>query len=435
MLASLCDIGNAQKSPPIVTKSPRVLAEFDVSTDAGWLTLPVKIRGNEFRFVVDTGSAACIFDRRLRHLLGNELRREVANVFGRRREFPVFESPPFTAGEVAFKPRLGAACQDLDGLMPGAPDVDGFIGIDALADKTFTIDFDSGKLRFLDRANSTYGTPCPLVVFRDRRNPEMTTEMFAVSATLSVSETELFMLRNRPRDEMLIIDTGMMGLGSVALRSSLFDEMLASNDIRRFRQGDATAEGLAGRVEMKAARIPFFRLEGFAHEDLTAYQNGDDSEWGNMIGLEYLSRYVVTFDFPNRTLYLNPGKQFNRADGYPLSGIFLVRKGGATVVGKVAAHSPAAKAGIRAGDQILSVDRLDASKESLFAIGRQFTWPGKRRVKILRDGARHEVELILEHLDQEAPLPEPPDGPTPEPAKPTKRRVTDKPGRSTNRSR
>jgi C-terminal processing protease CtpA/Prc len=88
----------------------------------------------------------------------------------------------------------------------------------------------------------------------------------------------------------------------------------------------------------------------------------------NALGLPYLSRYVVTLDFPGKAVYLKEGQRYGEADRDDMSGIWLVDRGGRKVVVDVFPGSPAQEAGIRTGDAILGIDGHNADNMSLFEL-------------------------------------------------------------------
>src|SRR5260370_42500102 len=84
------------------------------------------------------------------------------------------------------------------------------------------------------------------------------------------------------------------------------------------------------------------------------------------MGLGFLSRVIVTIDFPAQKLYLRKGKQFERPDRPDASGLHILRKGEAAVVHSVDPESPGASAGLRAGDVLLQAGALRAREAALF---------------------------------------------------------------------
>jgi len=137
-------------------------------------------------------------------------------------------------------------------------------------------------------------------------------------------------------------------------------------------------------------RIPRFALGSRQTQDL-AFVRGDD----NLLGLAYLSRYKITFDFPNRVLYSRAGKAFDKPDPTDVSGLHLLRKEGATIVGRVDSDSAAEASGLEEDDIILAVDGLDADPTSLTDLRRVFR-KGNRTVDVTYERHGHRLETTIE---------------------------------------
>jgi C-terminal processing protease CtpA/Prc len=98
------------------------------------------------------------------------------------------------------------------------------------------------------------------------------------------------------------------------------------------------------------------------------------------LGLPFLSRHIVTFDFPNDKVYFKKSKEFNKVDETDMSGLHLLRISNKTVVHSVDEDSPARKAGIRAKDIILKVENKDASEYGMWELRRLLMSGDKKKV-------------------------------------------------------
>ena len=132
-------------------------------------------------------------------------------------------------------------------------------------------------------------------------------------------------------------------------------------------------------------------MEGFRHADLIFSTSG----W-NVLGLNYWSRYVTTFDFPGQAIYLKKGARFDQPDTHDLSGLTVVRAGGRTTVVVVDNGTPTAGAGIRPGDVILKVNGTNAGDMTLTAIRRHLAARGAKVSLVLsRVGKEQEAVVAL----------------------------------------
>jgi hypothetical protein len=130
----------------------------------------------------------------------------------------------------------------------------------------------------------------------------------------------------------------------------------------------------------------------FAHRHLYFGQSQS-----NLLGLHYLSRYIVTLDFPNQRMYLRKGKRFDQLDLRDQSGLHILRLDGSTVVQVVDAGSPAARAGIEPRDVLLQLGDYDAEKTKIHVLRQQLAREGATvRLRLLRGCQFREVALKLD---------------------------------------
>jgi C-terminal processing protease CtpA/Prc len=77
-----------------------------------------------------------------------------------------------------------------------------------------------------------------------------------------------------------------------------------------------------------------------------------------LLGYSFLKHYRIALDFPRGLLWLDPsrGDVRDRLDEYSHPGLQLESVGEAVRIFAVAEGSPAARAGIRAGDELVAID-------------------------------------------------------------------------------
>lgn len=121
-----------------------------------------------------------------------------------------------------------------------------------------------------------------------------------------------------------------------------------------------------------------------------------------LLGYSFLRRFRIVCDYPHRVLWLDPVVGFHDDHPYEHShaGIQLERRDGAVRVMSVARPSPAQRAGIRAGDEVIAIDRLQAAKASLTDLGHSMEGkPGTLfSVKIRRDDRERLYRLRRQRL-------------------------------------
>src|SRR5262249_50965082 len=63
-------------------------------------------------------------------------------------------------------------------------------------------------------------------------------------------------------------------------------------------------------TKLDHGKLSGLRLCGFHHRELV-FAAGGTGPVSTILGLEYLVRYVMTFDFPHNSLYLHPASHFH----------------------------------------------------------------------------------------------------------------------------
>ncbi|HLY03598.1 MAG TPA: aspartyl protease family protein [Candidatus Cybelea sp.] len=119
---------------------------------------------------------------------------------------------------------------------------------------------------------------------------------------------------------------------------------------------------------------------------------------GANIGGNLLRRFTITFDYNNATMALVPNAALNDPDVYERSGLFLIRRGGVTVVADSRPGTPAANAGIVKGDAVASVDGSPVDGMSLSQIRDIFSQPAGTVVTLQltsKSGAQRTVKFTL----------------------------------------
>jgi predicted metalloprotease with PDZ domain len=141
------------------------------------------------------------------------------------------------------------------------------------------------------------------------------------------------------------IDTGANATGY--LKSRMFRKIITEESPKTSSVFVQTLSGIQRRGEMRLADLSVGPLK---YRDLI-FTEGSEPR----LGLSFLSRHIVTFDFPNSKIYFREGNKFNRTDETDMSGLHLYRISGEVVAYSVDDGSPACKAGIKALDVILKI--------------------------------------------------------------------------------
>jgi hypothetical protein len=236
---------------------PKLPAELAINHGAGrgsLLVVPVRLEGGEeLPFVLDTGSSFTLLDKSLEPKLGKRAGTASVQSWGVTNEWPVFAAPrlylggaPLITGEQV----VSHDCKEMRS-DSGQP-VMGMLGIDCLKHYCFQLDFAAGRIRFLE--------------------PEH------VNATQLGKAFPIVWTGGRP---FVHHDGLVAGIGTDSLIDTGFDS-------------DGVIAELGPGTSYFAERV----WGGATYTNLLL------GTGGNVLGLRFLARHLVTLDFLNGTMYL-----------------------------------------------------------------------------------------------------------------------------------
>jgi len=131
---------------------------------------------------------------------------------------------------------------------------------------------------------------------------------------------------------------------------------------RKRREVEVEGGGVGGGFTATLCRLDSLTLGPYTWTDpvaaLALHTRGGigSQEISGNIGNSVLERFKCTFDYPDRTLYLEPGRRFGERDGVSRFGALFARFGPHVIAGNILAGSAAYEAGLRWYDEILAVD-------------------------------------------------------------------------------
>lgn len=132
-----------------------------------------------------------------------------------------------------------------------------------------------------------------------------------------------------------------------------------------------TSWGLGGPSRGTVARVKRMRLGPIAIDnvvvDMSRQTQGvlSHAAPSGSVGSGLLKRFTVTFDYLRQRIYFAPTTQSAMADRYDRSGLWINQTPGGFKIVDIVARSPAADAGLREGDTIVTVDGAPAASLSL----------------------------------------------------------------------
>jgi Aspartyl protease/PDZ domain len=166
-------------------------------------------------------------------------------------------------------------------------------------------------------------------------------------------------------------------------------------------------EGLGGPETAYFVRSETVSLGGIEVHDVvtelledTGGIGADGEESGN-VGTGILKQFNITFDYPHHMLYFDKNANFGRPDLFNRSGLAIQLKPEGIIVASVLKDSPAEKARIRSGDQIIAIDGLSGNQINA---GRLFDVFWKQpcgtvvRLRIRHLGETRDVRITLRDI-------------------------------------
>jgi membrane-associated protease RseP (regulator of RpoE activity) len=152
-------------------------------------------------------------------------------------------------------------------------------------------------------------------------------------------------------------------------------------------------------LRLKAFEVGEHRLESPV-STLTLSQGGAlgvGAKYDCILGAEILRRFLVTFDYKSKRMWLEPSPALTEPFEVDHAGILLKSEGNDFldfVVYEVVPESPAAEAGLRKDDEILELDDVDLASMTLDILRKRFRRGGKPwRIKVRRGGETLEVTV------------------------------------------
>jgi hypothetical protein len=370
---SLVRPGHADDPQPAAVDA-NVIARFEVASDGDCLLLPVTFKGNTYRFLLDTGATYNFFDPSL-SLGGATETIELETPAGLTKT-KVIPAPEATVDNLSLRTAEPAIVQDLSRFRQvGGDDIRGVVGMSFLGRHVVRIDFDRGEVLFLKSAPADSGDSLPLAY--ERGSPVVVGELPGWGK------------------EIFCIDTGDIGRDAGNLTPPTVDGLVKTGVVRVV--GSSLYESVAGTSTQRVSRVKSLQLGAISCTNALFGESRITS-----LGLGFLSRFVLTFDFPHNTLYLKKGKRFDQPYAHDRSGLHILRQDGKTVVHSLDKGSPAETAGFKAGDVLVQVGEVKAEQTSMFQLRGLFHRESRDLPVRVRRGEKETV-LTLDLRARELP--------------------------------
>jgi len=288
----------------IKSAAPEILAEFEYSGSTNRVFLPVEFQGQVYQFGLDTGTSNTVFDIRFRDNLGKPFlwpipfTTSVLLADGRKVKGESYPAPKAKIGPLKLKGSPFVAVIDCNLTGGGSP---GIIGMDFLKKYVVQIDYDSKKVTFF-KGKREFDL---LSMFKPKENKHPEWGEPVPLKTKLFSEYH-YHIEGSFFDDIetdFLIDSGW-GLPD-ALNKNVLERIYSyiTHGVKDVNTSSYIVEHLNDEKEL----IESFSVGSLEYKNKVFLKNDY-----SVLGRDFLSRHIVTFDFPNNIMYLKKGKNFDK---------------------------------------------------------------------------------------------------------------------------
>lgn len=197
----------------------------------------------------------------------------------------------------------------------------------------------------------------------------------------------------------LIFDTG------AGLNLLLSEEFVNENNLLKKNKPTyyVKTEGLGGQKLMKLCTIKMLTVGKYKFRNVPTMIFEDDFNVtnfpvnGGIIGNDILRRFNLIINYPDFCIHLQPNSYFSEPFDYTYTGLSIFLIDNKVVVFDVINDSPAAKAGLKEGDQIFAINDVYTGTLNAYKSALQNS-NNKVKIIIVRNGKPQEITLIVKNI-------------------------------------
>lgn len=262
--------------------------------------------------------------------------------------------------------------------------IDGMIGYQWLARFLTTIDYAGGKITFAMPGTQTpLRGPGTIAFYLDNSIPRIPITIEGVTTDGEV-------------------DTGSRAALTIGAPFAAAHPKIAA--LTKTAPG-VDGFGVGGPSFARLGRVPTLQIGPFTLRSAIAafgvQQKGAFADPFNPanLGGGIWKHFTVSFDYAHQVMMLRKNAEFGKPFSYDRSGMFLIDKNGAYTVISAMAATPAASAGLRAGDVITAVNGAAASRYTLAQLRSLLSAPAGTVLHLHLRGAKGERDVTLTLAD------------------------------------
>lgn len=369
----LLNTNNLRAQEEFVEPPSRVLTRIPITQVTGGVVI-IKAQLDNFpdtlNFILDSGSSGISLDSSIvaafnlkpepsdKTIRGIAGIKKVGFLYNRKLKFP-----GLTVDSLNFHVNDYSALSSVYGER-----VDGIIGYSLLIRYIIKLDYDSLKMEICTKGSIRYPKGGYLIK--------------PILNTLPVQNA-------RVRDEFTYNARFLHDIGAGVCLMLSQDFVEDSILIRKKRKlYPKEGEGIGGKVAMNMTVVKELKFGPYRFRNIPTYIFQDDYNvtsypfLGGLIGNDIFRRFNVVFNYAKRDIHLVPNTHFREPFDYSYSGIELYYVDNRIIIGDVAKSSPADRAGIMEGDEVIGVNNNLSQNFGQYKIALQAT--GERVKMTLR---------------------------------------------------
>jgi hypothetical protein len=295
---------------------PSLPPEVAMNAEAGHDDLYVNLRledGEELLFVLDTGCVQTTLHHSLEPKLGQRLGTKKSKwAFYEKDDVGTYPAPKLYLNGTPLV--MGKRVETADLKPHSDPRVKGVLGMDCLRHYCLQLDFQARRIRFLEPDtldDRDLGKAFPLTIFFNGVSTQA--DLFSIGEVSFRADTGLvggdFLLKSRSFWRQLDIPQrrpdGVWKTETGKTNGLFFTQEISSQEATRTNRILFTHAHGYGVKPLNAALFSDVRFCGNDYTDVWLNEN-TLQPWPaqNWMGLRFLARHLVTFNFPKRTMYL-----------------------------------------------------------------------------------------------------------------------------------
>ncbi len=393
-------------TPPdeLFSVAPTALKDFSFADGDRALSIPIQLSGNHIYvpvsingkakkwFILDTGAEMGVINKSVAEELGLTMSGDMEGRGGGEQSISVSLVSDLTlevSGATVTGQTLAAVA--LDALEPKiGRRMEGILGSEFFHRFVVQIDYENKLLHLYDPATFRYeGSEQPIPIILESNLPMINIAFQVNGCKKSVGK--------------FLMDTGANS--AIDISSPKVEADSLAQCASRVYAGNISY-GVGGASKQLATRTDILEFGGHAVPSLIGSLMQDKSGAGaskdrdGLIGGDLFKHFTITFDYTGRRLWLKPNGQFNEIPQLDMSGMKFEAHGKSfdtIVVAVVISGSVAEQAGIKPGDQIVSVDGRTVEGMTLEDVKAKFRIanPGLK-VEYMRDRKKDSATLKLE---------------------------------------